>query len=1027
MKPIKLKLQAFGPYAGQEEIDFRDVTKSGIFGIYGPTGSGKSTIFSAISFALFGEPARKDQQPSSLRSDHAPANLVTRVEFIFELGAKRFLIRREPDQERPRQRGDGMTTSPHHAWLFDVTGLNVDQLSEENTGLVLAEKKVSKVREKIQELVGYGPDQFKQTILLPQGQFETFLAANTDNRKRILRELFDVSIFTNFTAKLKEDAQQAEIRVKDKLRLSDQQLHDKGFESLDALNAEICIARVQCNDALDTVNKLRSDHEEANKKLLGVRAVDDQFAELEKAQAHKKELDIQAEALAPKREQVKFVKLATEVLPYGDRCDEACENLEQMNAHFDQAENNFRSAEKALEEARLKESNALRSADDLPKIQSNLARQNGYLDSLNNTVSSRTQYEVAKQDSEEASGQYEDAKSLCENLESRLKLASEEVKQLTSEIAELKKLESELSAERQKEKETKFYLEISHALEAATKTHSLVALECVQLEERVAEKTKELETAEAALSGMQAVHLAAKLQSNDPCPVCGSEHHPNPAEGTAESRGLDEAFRKAKEQFDLANLQFSKAKEDRASADASQKERNKQLSNAQKPEVDLNVTQTSICKILDKMEAYSSPEKLQQAQKRREKLSEELEKAQTLKTAAAAQRTIKLTALATAQGQIDGALSSVPEVLRDENILKSEIEARETQITALSEKLEASKKQKEAAGIKQAQTKTALCEARKQLTLADEVLQKNKEKFLSELGSRDLSEASYMTAIPLISKITDVELELKEFDEKLLNTSSRISTLLNVTAPLDRPDIKVFENALTAAAESRDDAVAAQATSKANKEQLEELQKKTLQRRKEVETEEAGTAALRTLAALCSANNNSRLDLETYAIGAIFDQVLAAANLRLKPMSSGRYWMERNIEAGRGNVKKGLGIAVNDIHTGRPRDISTLSGGETFIAALSLALGLSDVVERHSGGIRLDTIFIDEGFGTLDSDDHAGSLDKVLETLNKTIGDSRSIGLISHVGLVQKTIPAGFRVEKNPDGSRIKKNIDHQL
>ena len=145
--------------------------------------------------------------------------------------------------------------------------------------------------------------------------------------------------------------------------------------------------------------------------------------------------------------------------------------------------------------------------------------------------------------------------------------------------------------------------------------------------------------------------------------------------------------------------------------------------------------------------------------------------------------------------------------------------------------------------------------------------------------------------------------------------------------------------------------------------------------------------------------------------------------MRLKPMSSGRYSMERNIEAGRGNSRRGLGIAVNDVHTGRPRDISTLSGGETFIAALSLALGLSDVVERHSGGIRLDTIFIDEGFGTLDSDDQAGSLDKVLETLSKMAAEGRSIGLISHVGLVQRSIPNGFKIDKYPDGSRIRQNI----
>ena len=244
MKPVKLILQAFGPYAQREEIDFRTLRRQVCLEFMDQLVR-KNHNFSAISFALYGEPARKDQQVSTLRSDHASAHTITKVEYIFELNSRRYRIVREPDQEKPRQRGEGSTTSSQKAWLFDVTDLEIDHITSENTGEVIAEKKVSLVKEKVLELIGYGPEQFKQIVLLPQGKFETFLSANTDNRVAILRDLFDVSLFKNFTEKLKEDAADAERRVTEKLKLSDQQLRDNGFESLEDLNRIIEAKEVQ--------------------------------------------------------------------------------------------------------------------------------------------------------------------------------------------------------------------------------------------------------------------------------------------------------------------------------------------------------------------------------------------------------------------------------------------------------------------------------------------------------------------------------------------------------------------------------------------------------------------------------------------------------------------------------------------------------------------------------------------------------------------------------------------------------------
>lgn len=180
---------------------------------------------------------------------------------------------------------------------------------------------------------------------------------------------------------------------------------------------------------------------------------------------------------------------------------------------------------------------------------------------------------------------------------------------------------------------------------------------------------------------------------------------------------------------------------------------------------------------------------------------------------------------------------------------------------------------------------------------------------------------------------------------------------------------------------------------------------------------------LRALADAFEGRNTMNITLETYAVGAMFDQVLEAANLRFGPMSQGRYRLERDVQTVGGRRKRGLDIRVHDIQTGRAREVSTLSGGETFIAALSLALGLADIVEMSHGAIRLDTIFIDEGFGSLDSDGDGGTLDQVLQVLLDIVGANRAVGLISHVPLVQQAVPNGFTVIKTPSGSRIEERV----
>jgi exonuclease SbcC len=238
---------------------------------------------------------------------------------------------------------------------------------------------------------------------------------------------------------------------------------------------------------------------------------------------------------------------------------------------------------------------------------------------------------------------------------------------------------------------------------------------------------------------------------------------------------------------------------------------------------------------------------------------------------------------------------------------------------------------------------------------------------------------------------------------------------------VERPALDAIRGSRDAAREAARLALGAAADAKAAQDALLLLQSDLAAEMARLEALETETGPLRALAEAFDGQNEMRTALETYAIGAMFDHVIESANLRLDPMTAGRYHFERDTQSIGGRSKRGLDIRIFDVQTGRTREIATLSGGETFIAALALALGLSDVVEMNHGGIRLDTIFIDEGFGSLDTENDSGTLDLVLQVLQDIVGKSRAVGLISHVPLVQQAVPNGFSVIKELGGNRIEK------
>ncbi len=377
------------------------------------------------------------------------------------------------------------------------------------------------------------------------------------------------------------------------------------------------------------------------------------------------------------------------------------------------------------------------------------------------------------------------------------------------------------------------------------------------------------------------------------------------------------------------------------------------------------------------------------------------------------------TAEALARQAYDEKIASVPENLRQQDTLQTAIDAATADVSSRKQALadaDARQRELDAIAIKAAaalhSASTAVIENKTDLAAKRSAF----EARLSELG---FAEADYRAAIPDIAEIPALEQAIAGFDTALVEARARETMARNAVGNARRQSLEPYRLSCAQAQAAAEEAVKQSAAAQQKHQSLVELQTSLADQLESLQALEQSSGSLRGIAEAFDGQNEMRTSLETFAIGAMFDQVLEAANLRLDPMTSGRYRFERDTVSVGGRSKRGLDVRVHDIETGRAREIITLSGGETFIAALSLALGLSDIVEMTNGAIRLDTIFIDEGFGSLDTENDAGTLDQVLQVLQNIVGERRAVGLISHVHLVQQAAPNGFTVHKGTNGSQI--------
>ncbi|TCS04605.1 SMC family ATPase [Rhizobium sp. BK418] len=1015
MRPLRLTLRAFGPYAGEQVIDFRDALSAGLFGIYGPTGSGKSSIFSAISFALFGEPARDDQDASTLRSDHAEPSCLTEVELIFELGATRYLVRRRPEQMRPAQRGGKETKEAHCAWLFDVTDIPLDEITPDNQGTPIAEKKVSEVRDELERRLGYGKEQFRQIVLLPQGRFEKFLAANTNDRLAILRDLFDVSLYKRLTQKMKDDAKSAEEKIRADRRACESRLEQEGFTTLEELSAGAQHAQEEQKIAAAVTETAKNNAGLAEQKLASAHEVEKAFVENEEAAQAQALMEAKSEEI----EKDKAVLIGARVAQSLQDADAA---MQRARTDLSVASGNCTKAlvaREAAEEAMKKAAAALATEQGKRGEAETLRAQSADLKRHRETLGQADKKKAAKDEAarieREALAAFEVAQNSYgaltreqADIGAQIKTASTAAEQRTTLSAAAQELKSKLDTA----------LGYDRALKAVNDARAQVsgAREIHEKNCRAQEDAqRSFDEAEVALAGAQAQHLAEKLRPGEACPVCGSHEHPTPAHGQAESAGRNDAFTAARKALDGARNASALSGQTLAAKEATLSEREAHLEALTKPENTVAELQEHSAQVQNNIEALGPAIDFEALRRALERVEAQLPEAGLAVESARASRDQAVTSHALASQALEDALASVPEKLRTTDALEAAITATEEEIKKREFDLEQAVKSERDAGEKQIAARKDEESAANAREAALAKLQQAEQNFGGRLAANGLTQEQYEDHKANIDRIEELQAAIERFGQDLHAARDRATRAGTNVEGKNRPDVAGLGAASEEAKRVRDEAYRKQASAAARSESLAKLVESITSLLSDIKKAEDAYAPLAAVAHAFSGRNNANMELEAFAIAAMFDLVLASANARFKPMSGGRYSLERERDVSKGAGKKGLDIVVHDVHTGRTRATQTLSGGETFMAALALALGLSDVVESLNGGVHLNTIFIDEGFGTLDME----TLDQALQILQDIVGESRAVGLISHVELVQQAIPFGFQISKTTGGSHI--------
>ena len=925
MKPLKLTMSAFGSYAGKNVIDFTG-QQQGIFLITGDTGAGKTTIFDAITYALYNQTSGGERNGNMMRSQYAQPETETYVELEFLYRGQTYRVRRNPDYKITKTLKNGKIREQKVPHSVELT------LPD---GTVFPEKK-NATDAKIIEILGLTADQFSQIVMIAQGDFLKLLYTKSDERKMIFSKLFRTDIYWKIQENLRRKSMEMDERIQENDRAFEQEksriipLPESEELPLDELVERL---RERLKDALKEQNLRRANVEELNKKITKYEEINKLFVSLEKIRQTGKELEARQAESKERRQQIENARKADKVLVAEQQnlrqqqeVEQSAQAIAKMTETLANDQEMFETLKTQQQEAEAKQK---REAADIQKKMLALEQSFPSYEALQNARSEEQQ-----------------AKKVWEDLG---KTSEESLHKKKAVIAALK--------EQQKRQE--------QIVEQTKKNWEQTSLSA-------SESAKHYEHMYEAFLKEQAGILAENLSAGSPCPVCGSTVHPDPAKLSdhavteLEVEQAKKTRAAAEEKRDLAYAAF----------EAEKTEKQKLAQAVEKEEADFVLAQT-----IAKQQRKEAEQNYVSLQKIAEQIREKLvypSLAEAKKQYAAMQK-----ALEAAEQEIAKKRQKVSELAEAMNTLKGQKLAEEEN------------------------QKTA-----KKLAVKTE---KEYAKLLEKSGF--VSEETYHLAILPERSRSKLEREEKEYESQCLRQQSEQKLLEKQVSGKTYTDTTELNEQLKAEKQALKEAEKTYMelhTAYENDRAVLQNCAVYLEKGKKLESEDQVIKSL-SKTANGRLSGSAKIDFETYIQRQYFKQIIHEANKRLLTMSNHQFILKLKEEANTGRkTNEGLDLSVYSLVTDSERDVKTLSGGESFLAALAMALGLSDIVERSAGAIHPDMMFIDEGFGSLD----AQSRQQAIEVLGELAGDSRMVGIISHVTELKEQIDRKLVVSRTDKGSR---------
>ena len=913
MRPIKLIMTAFGPYAGKTPVNLDDLGRSGLYLITGDTGAGKTTIFDAIVFALYGEASGQNRESSMFRSKYADADTPTEVYLEFEYSGKIYKVKRNPEYDRPKSRGEGFTTQKADAELILPDGSVVTKLKDVNA--------------KIVEIMGINRDQFLQIAMIAQGDFLKLLLASTEERIKIFRQIFKTANYRTLQEKLKEEASALGRKCEEAERSVKQYIDGIVCDEDDALMIDVEKAKegiLSTSDVLTLLEKLVESDKGKGESITAVvefldktlEDINTKLGKAEEIEKTKRSLEYSRSLLPSKESEVKSAKEEYDTIPEKEAEREKVQKEITLFSEELALYDEYEKLKEASVQAQANLERSIRARDD------NNANLRILADSLAKLREDRASLENAGERKAE------------------LLLNLERVKAKQESLAELEKQFGKFAR--------------------ATETYEVQLGIYRRAREKSDLLTETYLRLNKAFLDEQAGVLARELEDGTPCPVCGSTTHPAPAP-YSESAPSESELKSAKEDMDKAQQNAAQASADSAAAKTN-------MENARES-------------LVAQIESIFGEVTVEDA---KEKLSGEIKEAQ--ETALSIQQEIKAEeAKIQRKSQLD---EQIPQKEAQLEKLRTDTANLETSIAAENEKVKSLAEQIE--------------------TTKSKLRFESKGEAQRQISNLKLKADAISAAIKAVTdKFSRVSEELAALKATIAQSEAQLVDVpeIDVQVLTDSKN-RIIAEKLSVNAQSK--SIAARIA--ANTSALMNIRRQSSELIKHEER-------YRWIKALSDTANGKisqreKLMLETYIQKTYFDNIIRKANLRLLMMTGGQYELVRRETGENHRSQSGLELDVKDHYNGTLRSVKTLSGGESFKASLSLALGLSDEIQSSAGGVRLDTMFVDEGFGSLDEE----SLNQAMNALMGLTEGNRLVGIISHVAELKQRIDKQIIVTKDKSG-----------